>query len=105
MKKIPFEPMEGFCLCEAPGHETSEGGIVVPEATIGADDKSPIKLKVVAVGPGEQLDGNTRREVVVEPWHSYYFLFPAYSLGATLTFGGIKYVVVQSKFVCGKVVA
>lgn len=104
MESIPFIPLEGFALCEAPGHETTDGGIVVPEAKIDSAEKSPIRLKVVAVGPGEQLDAGRRREVVVEPGGVYYFVFPSYSLGSTITLHGKKYVIVQSKFVCGKVV-
>jgi co-chaperonin GroES (HSP10) len=99
-----FEPLEGYCLCEAPGHETSEGGIVIPESKIDSEERGPIRLKVVSVGPGEQLDAGRRREVVIEPGGVYYFLFPAYSLASTLTFNGVRYVVVQSKFVCGRAV-
>jgi co-chaperonin GroES (HSP10) len=97
-----FIPLEGFCLCEAPGHETTEGGILVPEQDIDSDDKAPIKLKVVSVGPGEQMDSGKRREVVIDAGFTYWFLFPRYSLGATLTLQGRKYVVVQSRYVCGR---
>lgn len=99
---VPFAPLEGYCLCEAPGHETTEGGLLVPEARVEEADKALKRLKVVAVGPGEQMDAGRRREVVVEPGGVYWFLFPAYSLGDFVTFHGKKYVVVQSKFVCGR---
>jgi len=95
-----LRPLEGYCLCEAPGHETTDGGLLLPESKIDSDEREPVKLKVVAVGPGEQMDAGRRREVVIEPGRSYYFIFPHYSLGATLTLGGQKFVLVQSKFVC-----
>jgi co-chaperonin GroES (HSP10) len=97
-----FVPLEGYCLCNAPGHETTEGGIVVPEAKIDGEKREPLKLRVVKVGPGEQMDAGRRREVVLEEGGTYWFLFPSYSLGAPLTLGGKRFVVVQSKFVCGR---
>ena len=98
---IPFDCLEGFCLCEAPVAETTEGGILLPE-TDGDDGPQLKKLKVVKTGRGEQLDAGRRREVVVEPGGTYYFLFPAYSLGSVITLNGTKYLIVQSKFVCGR---
>ena len=102
--EIPFEPMEGYCLCLAPGMEQTEGGIVVPRRDLGDDDEKPepMKLTVVKVGPGEQLDHGWRREVMVEEGATYYFMFPRFSMGSYLKFGGVEYVVVQSKFVCGR---
>jgi co-chaperonin GroES (HSP10) len=99
---IPLDPLEGYCLCDAPGHETTESGIVIPESQINDQDKTPIKLHVLKVGPGELMDGGKRREVVIEPGGYYYFLFPSYSLGATLTLQGKKLVLVQARFVCGR---
>jgi len=99
--EVPFDPLEGYCLCLAPGTEKTEGGLVLPETE--DDDTIQIKkLKVVAVGRGEQMDAGRRREVVVEAGNTYYFLFPSYSMQAPLTLNGVKYVVVQSKFVCGR---
>lgn len=99
---IPFEPLPGYCLCDAPGHETTDGGLLVPEAQIEDSDNTPIKLTVRLVGPGEQLDNGQRREVLIQANCTYFFLFPRYSLGGTLTFNGRKYVLVQSRFVCGR---
>lgn len=96
-----FEPLEGYALCEYPGTETTDGGIVIPEAAQQEEEGEAIKMKVVKVGPGEQRDGQ-RRDVPIEPGKVYYFIFPSYSLGAKITLGGKKYVIVQSKFVCGK---
>jgi len=102
---IPFEPLEGYCLCLAPGIEQTEGGIVVPRRDIGDGDEErpePMKLTVVMVGPGEQMDHGLRREVVVEEGSTYYFMFPRYSMGSYLKLGGVDYVIIQSKYVCGK---
>lgn len=104
-KNIAFTPLEGYCLCDAPGNITTEGGIVIPETNMrDRVDSEPIRLHVVKVGPGEQMDAGRRREVVVEAGKTYYFVFPSYNRSAELTLGGVKYLVVESKFVCGEAV-
>lgn len=100
---VPFEPLEGYVLCEAPRHETTEGGLVLPETDLDDEEvRTPVKLRVVKVGPGELMDNGDRRPVGIEPGQSYYFIFPRYSLGAELVLRRQKYVIIQSKFVCGK---
>lgn len=104
-KNIPYEPLEGFCLTDTPGNVTTEGGIVIPEADFRDKEQSePLKLHVLKVGPGEQMDAGRRREVVIEPGKTYYFVLPPYSRAAELKLNGVKYLLVESKFVCGEAI-
>jgi co-chaperonin GroES (HSP10) len=101
---IPFEPLEGFCLCEQPENVTTPGGLFLPGGNLDLTDSSPKRMKVLKVGPGEQLDAGRRREVVIDPGNYYYFMFPPYNISGDFRLNGKTYLVIQSKFVCGKAV-
>lgn len=100
--ELPVECLEGYCLVEAPGATKSAGGIVMPDIEPETDGPVLKKLKVVQIGRGEQMDAGRRREVVVVPGQTYYFLFPRYSMEASVTLNGQKFLFVQSKFVIAR---
>lgn len=69
--------------------QTTASGILIP----GNDKEVPMQGKIVAVGPGGNVDGN---EVTMYVKVGQQVIYPKYS-GSEIEIDGVKYVILRQK--------
>ncbi len=96
-KKLTLEPLDDRVVVERlEAEEKSAGGIVIPETA----KEKPLKARVIAAGPGKQLETGERAPMGVKP--KDLVLIGKYS-GTEVTVEGDDYVILRESDILAKV--
>jgi chaperonin GroES len=96
-KKLALEPLDDRVVVERlEAEEKSAGGIVIPDTA----KEKPLKARVIAAGPGKQLESGERAPMGVKP--SDLVLIGKYS-GTEVTVEGDEYVILRESDILAKV--
>ncbi len=95
-KKLTLEPLDDRVVVERlEAEEKSAGGIVIPETA----KEKPLKARVIAAGPGKQLESGERAPMGVKP--KDLVLIGKYS-GTEVTVEGDDYVILRESDILAK---
>ena len=95
---VSLDPLDDRVVVERlEAEETTAGGIVIPDTA----KEKPQKAKVVAAGPGKQLESGERAPMGVSAGD--LILLGKYS-GTEVTVGGTEYVILRESDILAKLV-
>jgi chaperonin GroES len=96
-KKLALEPLDDRVVVERlEAEEKTAGGIVIPDTA----KEKPMKARVIAAGPGKQLESGERAPMGVKPQD--LVLIGKYS-GTEVTVKGDEYVILRESDILAKV--